>query len=390
MPRRKQIDQTPRPPTLLSRRMALGCALSGLYSLSAARAAPGLRYDIAANLPGDGQSPAPLIVAGIADSQCGHWASVLAPLLADALQYAAPFTLTTTTGWDGVTGANLFDIQQEQAVPPSGIIAPGTVVLAALTGDSRVHYDYLRWVPTFISQQPTVAVGKAALHRSFAGFLKGQPLRVGVSRYGGAELPTVLALDLLSLRPLPITGFATPDAAIDALRAGTVDVIQLPFDADYNNRIAALQDDDFLPLFANAPPHSAFQNHGLPLDFATVYRQERHRVPAGLLYNAWAATAAAVSMKAGLMLPILSPPATVARWRHACQAAAAAQEARDHARDENQTMLTGAACISAYAEMSPDISVIMALRRWIALNVPRWRDAAARRSSPAAAQQNPN
>ncbi|CEF39767.1 hypothetical protein ASN_336 [Acetobacter senegalensis] len=96
---------------------------SGLYSVasvSTARAGSAI--------------PAPLIVAGVAESQCGQWASLLAPILADELQYSSAFPLTTTTGWDGVTGANLFDTQQEQATPPAGLMVPGTAILAALAG----------------------------------------------------------------------------------------------------------------------------------------------------------------------------------------------------------------------------------------------------------------
>ncbi|KXV45569.1 hypothetical protein AD944_14640 [Acetobacter tropicalis] len=357
--------------------MMMAGLLSGFYSfarLPTARAAA--------------EPPTPLIVAGVADSQCGQWASLLAPILADELQYASPFPLTTTTGWDGVTGANLFETQQEQALPPAGVIAPGTAILAALAGDSRVHYDYQRWVPTFLSHQSTVVVGKAALHRSVASILKGQPLRVGVSRYTGPELPTLLALDLLGLRPLPLPGFGTAEAALQALRAGTVDVIQLPFDVDFSGRMAALQEEGFLPLFSNALPNSPFLRQGLPLDFTTVFAQERHRAPNALLYQAWAATATATAIKAGLMLPILSLPATVAQWRHACQKAAATHDLRVHAREENQIMLTGTVCASTYATMMPDLSVMLALRRWLAFNMPRWRDTAARPLSPAAAQQH--
>ncbi|MFP2871454.1 hypothetical protein ACLEIY_04255 [Acetobacter tropicalis] len=373
MPGRKQTEQ-PEQKHVLSRRMMMAGLFSGLYSVasvSTARAGSAI--------------PAPLIVAGVAESQCGQWASLLAPILANELQYSSAFPLTTTTGWDGVTGANLFDTQQEQATPPAGLMVPGTAILAALAGDSRVHYDYQRWVPTFLSHQPTVVVGKAALHRSVASILKGQPLRVGVSRYTGPELPTLLALDLLGMRPLPLTGFGTAEAALQALRAGTVDVIQLPFDVDFSGRMAALQEDGFLPLFSNAPANSPFLRQGLPLDFNTVFTQERHRTPNALLYQAWSATATATAIKAGLMLPILSLPATVAQWRHASQIAAASHDLKAHARDENQIVLTGSACTSAYATMMPDLSVVLALRRWLAFNVPRWRDAPL---APAAAQQH--
>lgn len=318
-----------------------------------------------------------LIVAGVAESLSGQWASLLAQPVADALHKPA-LTLTTTTGWDGITGANLFETQQEQVVPPAGLVVPGSAILAVMVGDSRVHYDYQRWVPTFLSHQPTVALGRASLHRSLASMINPHPLRVGVSSYTGAELPTVLALDLLGLHPLPIPGLGLPNTAIEALRAGNVDIIQLPFDANYTEHAAALQEEGFQPLFSNATAKDTFLRNGLPPDFTTIYQQERKRLPTQLNYTVWCAVSAACNMKAGLMLPILSTAADVAQWRHACQLAANQPELRNHARDENEQMLTGTACAALYATIMPDVSVIMALRRWLALNIPKWRDNPAR------------
>ncbi|MDN6040823.1 MAG: hypothetical protein ABF839_03135 [Acetobacter orientalis] len=351
----------------LSRRGLIGGAAAGLCALSAfGRSAQAVQSNAA-------NGPARLIVAGVPESLSGQWASLLAPNLAETLHKPA-FTLTTTTGWDGITGANLFETQQEQVEPPAALMVPGSAILAAMTGDSRVHYDYQRWVPTFLSHQPTVALGRASLHRSLASMINGRPLRVGVSSYNGAELPTVFALDLLALHPLPIPGLGQPNAAIDALRAGTVDVIQLPFDADYTERAATLQEEGFEPLFSNAFPKDPFLRRGLPPDFTTIYQQERRRMPNALNYTVWGAISAACNMKAGLMLPILSTPADISQWRHACQLAATQPDLRTHARDENEYMLTSTACTTAYAAMMPDVSSIMALRRWLALNIPKWRD----------------
>lgn len=348
----------------LSRRHVLRGATAGLCTLSAFG-----RTALAAQT----HAPARLIVAGVADSLSGQWANLLAPPLADTL-HKPPFTLNTTTGWDGITGANLFETQQEQVEPPAALLVPGSAILAAMTGDTRVHYDYQRWVPTFISHQPTVALGRASLHRSLVSLINGRPLRVGVSSYTGAELPTVFALDLLALRPLPIPGLGMPNAAIDALRAGAVDIIQLPFDSDYTERAATLQEEGFEPLFSNAFPKDAFLRKGLPPDFTTIFQQERRRLPNALNYTAWSAVSAACNMKAGLMLPILSTPTDVAQWRRACQLATTQPDLRTHARDENESMLTGAACTATYATMMPDVSAVMTLRRWLSLNVPKWRD----------------
>ncbi|MCX2560001.1 hypothetical protein OQ252_01105 [Acetobacter farinalis] len=367
MPRTDQPD-LPSSARPLSRRLLLG----GLLGSAAACLAPS--RPARAALPVDDQPPAPLIVAGTSDSLCGQWAALLAPALADELRYTTPFPLRMTTGWDGVTGANLFDIQQEQATPPSGLVAPGTALLAALTGDPRVHYDAQRWLPVFMSRQPTVAVGKVSLHRTFASILQGRPLRVGVSTLSGPELPTLVALDLLGMRPLPCPGYGTPDAALTALKADEVDMIQLPFDDAYEERMAALQDEEqgSLALFSNILPTEVSPRLRLPPDFTTIFRQERKRVPSGLLYDVWKTTATAASLKAGLMLPVLTPPDVVARFRHAAQVAAGTQPLRAHAREQLQTLTSGMPCVAAYADMMPGLDRILALRRWLAVNTPRW------------------
>ncbi|KXV62921.1 hypothetical protein AD949_08620 [Acetobacter orleanensis] len=337
--------------------------------------------------------PSPLIVGGTAESICGQWATLLAPVLADDLRYATPFPLRLTTGWDGVTGGNLFDIQQEQASPPAGLIIPGSGLIAALRGDSRVHYDAQRWLPVFMSCQPTVAIGKVSLHRTFTSFLQGRPVRVAVSTLSGPELPTLVALDLLGMHPLPVSGYATPDAAIAALKVGAVDVIQLPFDETYEERMAALQDEEpgNQPLFSNVLPTSTGPRLRLPPDFTTIFKQERRRLPPARLYDVWKTAAAAASLKAGLMLPNLSQPDLVARFRHAAQVAAADPTLHAHAREQNQTLVAGLPCAALYADMMPDLDRILALRRWLSTNSLHWRDAPANKPLPLpAAQQNTN
>lgn len=371
MPRRKQTPQTKHAEAFSRRALLKGAAAASAFTVP-------VWGGMALARPAEaGSTSTRLIVAGVADSLSGQWANLLAPALAQAL-HRPDFTLNTTTGWDGITGANLFETQQEQVVPPAGLIVPGSAILAALCGDARVHYDYQRWVPTFISHQPTVAIGRASVHRSLISIINGRPLKVAVSSYTGAELPTLLGLDMLALRPLPLPGLGLPNSAMEALRSGTVDVIQLPYDADYAERLAMLQEEGFDPLFANAPPKDPFLRKGLPPDFTTIYQQERKRLPNKLNYDVWNVVSAACNMKAGLMLPFLSTPTDMAQWRHACQSVITQPELRSHAQDMNETMLTGAACTAEYATMMPDVSVIMALRRWLSLNIPKWRDRAAR------------
>ena len=326
------------------------------------------------SLPPQAKLQTRLIVAGTPETPSGRWASLLTPVLEENLQRPSPFTLSNALGWDGVTGANLFDAQQQAPDAPTALMAPGTVMLAAMMGDARVHYDYERWLPVFMACQPTVTIGHVSLHLSLGALLSNRKTRVAVSRPTGPELPTLLAFDLLGLRPLPISGYATPESAMDALYAGTVDAIQIPLDREYEARIATLSKQGFVPLFVNAPSVLPASEPTLPPDFITVLQRERRKIAQAPLASAWQALATAVNIKAVLLLPLLTPPAVVARWRHAAELGAAHPTLIDAAAGNRESMKTGPACMALYNDTMPDVSLIMATRRWLALNLPRWRD----------------
>lgn len=359
-------------PRTFSRRRLLKNTSAGLCAASVNALLPEKRHTAYAATTG----AQCLVVAGMADSICGQWADLLAPSLAERLRLPA-FKLKNTLGWDGITAANLFEVQQMQIQPPAGLVVPGTVILAELGGDSRVHYDYQRWIPTFLSYQPTVTVGRISLHRSFSAILKEHPLRVAVSGYAGRELPSLLALELLKLHPLPLTGFGTPESAIEALLSGAVDIIQLPVDSAYAERIASLKEKGFRPLFTNCLYKNNLPDTELPPVFGSICMQERPRAFTSPLYKVWSTATTASTLCAGLMMPFLSAPETVAHWRQACQELAALPDIRNHARAENEVIKTGADCMALYAATKADTLTTITLRRWLALNIPRWRDAQA-------------
>ena len=164
-----------------------------------------------------------------------------------------------------------------------------------------------------------------------------------------------------------------------ALADGTVDAIQLPLDPQYPERAAALAQQGFGPLFLNTT-HAGPQadTTGLPPDFMSILQQERPKAALTPLAQAWLAATAATNTKAVLLLPLLSQPATVARWRNAAEICAALPQVHQAASADRQTLLTGADCMALYSQLMPDTTVIMALRRWLASNLPQWRDMALR------------
>ncbi|MFT9359150.1 hypothetical protein [Acetobacter okinawensis] len=360
----------------LSRRLFLGGAVGCLAATTtAARAADDILVGPVAT--STSEQTTRLIVAGSAETPCGTWASHLAPQMAEELGQP-PFDLSFTTGWDGVTGANLFDAQEQLSSASSSLLVPGTALMASMTGDSRVHYAYQRWLPVLSVCQPSMVVGHVNLHRSLGVILGSKTTRVAVSTPTGPELPTLLAFDLLALRPLPVSGYATPDAAMAALTSGVVDAIQLPMDAALRERLAMLEAKGFTPLFLNTVTQQAPAPADmlLPPTFPTILLRERRTSAPAFLPLAWQAIATAASLKAALVLPLLTPPAKVARWRHAAETCAARLSLQQIALASEQTVLSGAKCIAFYNMATPDMNVGMALRRWLALNLPRWKSAA--------------
>ncbi|MBB2204542.1 hypothetical protein [Gluconacetobacter takamatsuzukensis] len=352
-------------------------ALAGFSALAGIPAAhAGSLTHIAAIAPAGGTIVDPtLLVAGNAESAAGRWSTVLAPALAQGLGAPAPLDTHLTSGLDGVTGANQFDTQ---TVPDgaTALLVPGAALVASLTGDPRAHYDFGRWVPLMLSLVSPIVVGRADLHRTLRDLVRDRPIRVAVSSDHGLELATVMAMAMFGFRPIPVTGIATPQEALDALRDGKVDVVQIsdpmPPQA-LDALLAPLEPSGAVPLFTLGDTVRATV-HGRPVQsFAERFTQERGRAPTGLLYEAWKVVASAASLDIGLMLPMLTPPAQVAGWRHAV-GVAGTQGAFDTLKaDAGRALVTGPDCGRYLHDMTGEISAVLMLRRWLAIHTPEWR-----------------
>ncbi|MBB2165742.1 hypothetical protein HLH26_14590 [Gluconacetobacter sp. 1b LMG 1731] len=360
----------------MHRRQFLAMAgFAALAGIPAAARAGGLTH-IAAIAPAGGTVIDPtLLVAGSAESAAGRWSTVLAPALAQGLGSPAPLATHLTSGLDGVTGANQFDTQ---TVPDgaTALLVPGAALVASLAGDPRAHYDFGRWVPLLFSLVSPIVVGRADLHRTLRDLVRDRPIRVAVSSDHSIELATVMAMAIFGFRPIPVTGFATPQEALTALRDGKVDVVQIsdPMPPQtLDALLAPLEQTGATPLFT-LTDNVRVTVHGTPVpSFAERFNQERGRPPAGLLYDAWKIVAAAASLDIGLMLPMLTPPEQVAGWRHAV-GLASSQGALDTLRnDAGRTLVSGPDCGRYLHDMTGEITAVLMLRRWLAVHTAEWR-----------------
>lgn len=354
-------------------RRTLLLALSGLVAtLRTVRAAPDPDRMAGAALEGGSsflRNPT-LLVAGPPDAAPGRLARLLAPRLGSALQAGAALPVSATGGRDGVTGANAF----EALTAPDGstaMLVPGAAAIAWLAGDPRVHFDASRWVPALASLSSGVVVGRTDADAPRAG----RTLRVAASTATGAELPALLGLSMLSVEPSPVFGLSEPADAEAALRDGRVDAIFLG-GHDVPQRLRVLNRLGFAPVFSLGGSDEDSLAADPALDgvpaFAERFRQRFGHPPAGPLFAAWRAIAAAARLDVALVLPPLAPPSLVARWRSACESALSDLGLVSATRTAQVDAVPAPACVQALARINADETAQLSLRRWIAAR-PGWR-----------------
>lgn len=294
-----------------------------------------------------------LLVAGPAGSRLDRWAELLGPVLGHGLPGRAPLLRSNIGGLDGVTGANQFEAWGE----PDGSVAmlvPGSAALSWMVGETRARFDPARWIPLWAVTGSAVLVSRVAL-------APGRPLLVGAAGPAGPELPALLALDLLGIPATP-----TPPASADALfftGRGLAAALAVA-------HVAGME--PVFTLGAFLGDGEAARDPVLPT-VPTAQELVRGSAP-GSLVAALQATALAVQLDAGLVLPQLTPAGAVALWRRACttlaQDPAMVDEAAAHGIRPVSLAMT-ARCTSGLAG---DPATLMALRQWLATRYD-WRPA---------------
>ena len=287
---------------------------------------PGRRrfLQLAALLAGSGLGGAPahaalgsaastLLVGGPEGSLADRWSGLIADALDQIQGGVAHLRRTLTGGVDGVTAAN----QLAWQTTPDGNTAallPAAAGRAWLAGDPRVHFDAAKWVPLFAALVPGALVCAANL-----ALRPGTRLRVAADSPAGAALPGLLGLAQLGITPDPQFGQDQAAALQDVLR-GKADACLLS-GADLPDRLAALPG-SARPVFSlgaldidgNMIRDPALPD--LPHLPELLARAGRPIAPAQL--GAWRAAAAATRLEVALVLPPMTPAASVARWRQIC------------------------------------------------------------------------
>ena len=312
-----------------------------------------------------------LLVAGPADGALNRWADALLPALAQSLPPDTAIRRVEIGSADGVTGANQFEARGA----PDGqtvLLVPGQAALAWMVGDPRAQFDVGHWVPVMAGASPGIVVGRPTV------LAREGRARVAAAGPGSFDLAALLGIHLLGARMEPVFGLVDPGAAQSAFAQGAVDAVLL-CGRGVTEQLTALAAAGAQPLFALGAIDAggkAVRDPAFPdvPHFAELFNMRSGNAPSGPLFDAWCATAAAVQLAFGLVLPQLTPAAAVALWRRAGMDAAAAPGVRATAATVNVRPLAGPTATANTAVIAVDAPALAELRHWLASRF-NWRPA---------------
>jgi hypothetical protein len=268
--------------------------------------------------------PYALLAAGPQGDLISRWGTACALALAPGLPGAPNMRCEAIGGLDGVTGANHFDA----FTPPDGSSAglfPGATLIAWLTGDSRVHFDPIHWVPVMGASNSGVLVVRLAPQAtpSRQTLAARGPLKLAACQPESRDLAALLALACMGVPIEPVFGLNGTDAKTRAFLSGDADAVFVCGEGVPED-LAPLSANGGVPVFSLGRmgddgvlgPDPLFP--GLPdvMQFGEI-------LPATSLASALAASAAAARLDFLMTLPHLTDPNAVAFWQQAAIAAIA-------------------------------------------------------------------
>jgi hypothetical protein len=355
------IDQ-PKPGRryLLAMMTALPALMRGGRSVAAPAFAAAAAPQVAAVPFPEG---AKLLVAGPADGTLNRWADAILPALEQSLPPDTAIHRIEIGAADGVTGANQFETRSA----PDGLtvlLVPGQAMIAWMVGDPRTQFDVGHWMPVMAGIGSGIVVGRAS------ALAPDGRARTAAAGPNSLDLAALLGLQLLGTRLEPVFGPVEPAAARNAFAQGTVDAVFLrgPRVLDQFAELASV---GAQPLFTLGSIDETGQTVRDPLflhvpHFAELYGAQSGGKPAGRLYDAWCAAAAAAKVEFALVLPQLTPAAMVALWRRAGADATAAAAVQATGASQNVRPLGGPAATTSTAATAADAATLLELRRWLA------------------------
>lgn len=307
-----------------------------------------------------------LLVGGTQNSKIGQLATQLATIFSKNLQDPAILPLHFTTGYDSVTASNLFDTRTSQD-GTTALITSGSAIIAALSADPRVHFDYERWIPILTSLTPTVVIARQPFHNSIPDLLKNRTMKVGVSTIISKELPTLLAVELLQINTHPVVGLTTFTAGIEALRKREIDILQIDSPEGFAELPKLLQEGFHIFFsFENNPTYGP--------NFSSLYTKLPHYRMGNTLFEIWQTLALAARINLAMVLPMLTPSELVTKWRFYADKLVQDSDFLPIMQQNNMFVQSNLKSITTFAQLIPSTTATLALRRWLSLKLTQWEN----------------
>lgn len=304
-----------------------------------------------------------ILVAGPRNGRTDRWARAFALGLESGLSPGRQIRLQRIGGRGGVTGANRL---QTMVVPDgkTAAMVPNQVAIAFLAGDPRVHFQPGEWISVVAGLSTAVLVVRGGLPR----LSDPAPIRLAAASPESTDLAALLAFHRLGVATAPIFGLRGAAAVARAFEAGQADAVlltgeEIPADA------APLAAAGGVAVGTLGALDSQDQPIGDPLfpDLPTIHKIAAARRIAPLprpLERAYRAVAAASRLDFLMVLPPLTTPAAVARWRQAALGAVAMPALKD-AADASAISLTVTKAAAAVAPLNVSPGELLALRQFL-------------------------
>lgn len=197
---------------------AVGLAVVGSLALSACK---GTRDDAAAELPDSVQLIVPFSAGGGTDT----FARVMAPALQNSVEGNPSFQVVNREGGESITGTNQF-VKQNPNDGSQFLVASATTTFQWLLDVPQVKYDFNKLKPLIVAGTGGVIYVSKDSGINSVKDLKNppKPLSYGGISATGLDLSTLLAFNVLKLKPKVTFGFEGRGPARLALQRGETNI----------------------------------------------------------------------------------------------------------------------------------------------------------------------
>jgi hypothetical protein len=248
----------------------------------------------------------------------------LAPFLEKHLPGGPTVVVRNVPGAGGIAASNQF----QSRAKPDGLHAIGvtsSVVASFVFQRSKVQFDLDKWQPVLLSPQGAVIYASPTLGvkgPQDIAKLKGQKLVFGGQTPVGGPARTIVALELLGLRPTYVWGLSGGPVRL-AFERGEFNINYDTAPSYIKSAMRLVEAGKAVPLFTQGifdAKGNVVRDPNFPElpSFVEIYEQVHGRKPSGPEFEAWKAlTQMGVMFNKAIMLPADTPGHLVETWRTA-------------------------------------------------------------------------